>query len=760
MTQSDSTRRQKIAILGGGVGAMSAAFHLTAQPGWQDRYEISVYQMGWRLGGKGASGRNPAVAQRIEEHGLHIWFGFYDNAFALLQMAYAELGRPAGAPLATWQEAFKPQHFIALTERVGEQWKVWPIETPPKPGSPGQGSEEVTLFEIVSTLRAWIRQWLRDLDAHLGGGLLADSDAWRIADALVGVHDGAGIVEEFEVSISRRVHDFTAFVGTAAVAIEKGVEGASGTAAAVSSVVRVTEEKIVDVVAQLPKAFDLGDEESRSLFVSALRIMKEDLLQKVASHLDIDDKVRRIFVAIDLAAASLIGMVEDGVLLEGFDVINDIEFRDWLRKHGASEKYSVSSAPIVGLYDLVFAYLDGDVNSPNIEAGTMLRGILRIALCYHGAIMWKMQAGMGDTVFTPLYQILKNRGVKFNFFHKVEDLIPDADGVGEIVITEQCSLANGTTDYSPLIKVKGLDCWPSTPNYEQLDGAQAELMRARSVDLESHWSDWPQIYAENFGLRLPCKRLKRGEHFDKIVFGLSIGSLPHVCPKLLEKSPDLKAAADNVKTVATQSYQVWSDQNLAGLGWTSLGAGDQGPVLSGFTEPFDTWAPMDQLLGCEDWPAGQAPKNVSYFCSALRVKDFPPLSETGFPANCAQEVKQSALDHLQRNVCNLWPLVAKPSSFSWHVLVDPQNATGQARFDAQFWRANVDPSELYVMSVVGSTKYRLRSEASGFSNLCLAGDWLKTGLNAGCVEAAVMGGMQASRAICGHPEVVRGEHDG
>src|SRR5262252_5881473 len=179
MTQSDSTSRQKIAILGGGIGAMSAAFHLTAQPGWQDRYEISVYQMGWRLGGKGASGRNPAVAQRIEEHGLHIWFGFYDNAFALMQMAYAELGRPAGAPLATWQEAFKPQHFIALTERVGEQWKVWPIETPPKPGSPGQGSEEVTLFEIVSTLRAWIRQWLRDLDAHLGGGLLADSDAWR-----------------------------------------------------------------------------------------------------------------------------------------------------------------------------------------------------------------------------------------------------------------------------------------------------------------------------------------------------------------------------------------------------------------------------------------------------------------------------------------------------------------------------------------------------------------------------------------------------
>ena len=43
---------QKIAILGGGVGAMTAAWSLTSVPDWQDRYEITVYQMGWRLGGR------------------------------------------------------------------------------------------------------------------------------------------------------------------------------------------------------------------------------------------------------------------------------------------------------------------------------------------------------------------------------------------------------------------------------------------------------------------------------------------------------------------------------------------------------------------------------------------------------------------------------------------------------------------------------------------------------------------------------------
>ena len=36
--------------------------------------------------------------------------------------------------------------------------------------------------------------------------------------------------------------------------------------------------------------------------------------------------------------------------------------------------------------------------------------MLRVAFDYHGAIMWKMQAGMGDTVFTPFYQLLQQRG--------------------------------------------------------------------------------------------------------------------------------------------------------------------------------------------------------------------------------------------------------------------------------------------------------------------------------------------------------------
>jgi uncharacterized protein with NAD-binding domain and iron-sulfur cluster len=55
--------REKIAILGGGIGSLTAAYELAVQ----DRYDITVYQMGWRLGGQGASGRNRALGDRIEE---------------------------------------------------------------------------------------------------------------------------------------------------------------------------------------------------------------------------------------------------------------------------------------------------------------------------------------------------------------------------------------------------------------------------------------------------------------------------------------------------------------------------------------------------------------------------------------------------------------------------------------------------------------------------------------------------------------------
>ena len=63
--------KQKIVILGGGVAALTSAFYLASRPGAAERYDITIYQHGWRLVGKCATGRNMDYANRVEEHGIH-----------------------------------------------------------------------------------------------------------------------------------------------------------------------------------------------------------------------------------------------------------------------------------------------------------------------------------------------------------------------------------------------------------------------------------------------------------------------------------------------------------------------------------------------------------------------------------------------------------------------------------------------------------------------------------------------------------------
>lgn len=142
-------------------------------------------------------------------------------------------------------------------------------------------------------------------------------------------------------------------------------------------------------------------------------------------------------------------MFADGVFKHGFDVINDYDYRERLIKHGVNQTFTVDSAPVRSFYDLVFAYEKGNVDKPNLEAGTIIRSMLRIALCYQGGVMWKMQAGMGDVMFTPYYQVLKRRWVNFHYFNQVDNLVCNKGTIEAIEITEQVKLKQGLENYNP-----------------------------------------------------------------------------------------------------------------------------------------------------------------------------------------------------------------------------------------------------------------------------------------------------------------------
>jgi uncharacterized protein with NAD-binding domain and iron-sulfur cluster len=136
-----------------------------------------------------------------------------------------------------------------------------------------------------------------------------------------------------------------------------------------------------------------------------------------------------------------------------------------------------------------------------------------------------------------------------------------------------------------------------------------------------------------------------------------------------------------------------------------------------------------------------------------------PFTDTGFPEAAKQIVKGYAQDFLENHATPLWshwvdPLTLLPR---WQLLVDPENRVGVDRLTGQYFRANIEPTEHYVLSVTGSSKYRLAADESGYDNLVITGDWTKNPINAGCIEAAVMSGMLSAQAVQGNPLVLQND---
>ncbi len=300
--------------------------------------------------------------------------------------------------------------------------------------------------------------------------------------------------------------------------------------------------------------------------------------------------------------------------------------------------------------------------------------------------------------------------------------------------------------YDPLVNVKDLPCWPSNPLFNQI--TEGEELRGRGINLESPWSPWKNVAEIT---------LLAGVDFDKVILGITLAALKPICTELVAASDAWKKMFDNVQTVQTAAAQVWFRPDAAHLGWTQ-----PPPVLTSYAHPLDSAADFTHLLGRENWPAIDPPRTLWYFCGALEdVPKIPGYADHAFPTQQEERVKDVAIQWLQDNGARLWPAASPPNNptgLDWNVLNDPKGRAGAARFDAQYWRANVNPAERYVLTLPGDSRFRLSTEGSGFQNLYLTGDWVYTGLG-GCVEGAVIAGMMASRAVAGYPQRIIGETD-
>jgi uncharacterized protein with NAD-binding domain and iron-sulfur cluster len=679
-----SGNRGRVAILGGGMAGLSAAWRLS-EAGWRDRFDsITVYQRGWRLGGKGASSRGPHG--RIEEHGLHVWLGCYDNAFALLRECYAELDRATtdpDAPIHTWDQAVVPADRLGIADRFGDEWLVWPgglARNDELPGEPNATGREFTAIDFLRRALQLVLNFADSLSAPDMSAASESSDSTR-------------------------------------------------------EWLHVVRWGVLAMLATLSKPITPETIPSGTL---------NHVLDAIRAALDCEHRSdhRRFWLFLSLEAATARGIVADRLVTDprGFRAINDEDFCAWILRHGAHP--DVVDFPLVrGLYDMVFGYEDGDFDRPALAAGVALL-LTGIALFqYKGAFFWKMTAGMGDVVIAPLYQALRRRGVEFEFFHRVDALHLDErrQAIDAITVGRQARLADEAGEYEPLAKIGGLPVFPDRPLADQLDGNA-------HGDLESY-----------FGRRadVETRVLRRGVDFDHVVLAASLGMVELVAGELIADSSQWRDMTACLRTVATQAFQLWLRPDEPALGWNRPGI-----TTSGYVAPFDTWASMPQTLWAEQWPADDRPRTVAYFCGALDAP-WPYPKDIGpdvYVARCREKVFTEAVAYLDNHVGLYLPGAVTEHGFAWHLLVGANGHRGAAALKTQYVSVNIDPSDRYVQSVPGSDKYRLRSDESGYDNLVLAGDWTDSGFNAGCVEAAVMSGLQAANALLGrgHRYRVRG----
>lgn len=700
------TTKKQIAVLGGGAASLFAVWDLVHSD--PEAYDITVYQMGWRLGGKGASGRNPKLGNRIEEHGLHLMFGFYENVFRVIREAYGEhyTKHPD-----LWRHFFQTAetevamiNFLDAAKTTWEPWIVpYPDEGSESPGDPGHNSEN-SIGRIIQNLLRWIAGTIHP----------RVDNVTAIVDEAIGVAVGLnGLRSLIDVGHSAVLHAF-------------------------KSVAHYVEAEIMpwSDVARVFVQHSGSDESASDELADDIRRF-DFLVDNILDHTRKSLIPERVKGLVRFATAVARGLFVD-LFSRGktnWFELDEWDFGDWIKRHGGDP-----DSPVVwGLYDAVFGTYS------RIGAGAILQSSMKAAFLFRGGAIYKMYAGMGDTIFTPLYRALEKRGVKFEFFNRVEQLrlSDDKSAVQWVVLERQVELKNAR--YNPLVEVpvqigplKKLECWPSEPMWDQITDDDRARVEGK-LDLENYWI--PPAPERQYVL-------EQGRDFDAVILGISVAALPALCPQLLAEDA---AFADHVSrlapaTTATQAFQLWWDKKPE----------SPRPIVVPYDEPYDTVADMSHLLPAE--PGSAKLDGIHYLCSAIKESSpVPPRTQTAYPAALRDAGKRQALAWMNDRARVLWK-----DSFEWSQLHDPADRTGEARFDAQYLNTPINLSDRYVLPVPQSYAYRLMSNGTKFTNLYITGDWIRTSLSVGCLEAAAMSGMQAARAVSlelGTREVPRARGD-
>ncbi|MBV1862284.1 MAG: hypothetical protein KUG77_27945, partial [Nannocystaceae bacterium] len=264
---------------------------------------------------------------------------------------------------------------------------------------------------------------------------------------------------------------------------------------------------------------------------------------------------------------------------------------------------------------------------------------------------------------------------------------------------------------------------------------------------ESPWSGWEG--AEETLLEL-------GKDFDHCILGIPVSVFPAIAKQLTETSspshaPQWRSMVDGMKVIQTISAQLWFRQPMSELTSNPYG------MLTSYALPGPSMGDFSHLLQWE--PRGRedgGPKGLSYHTGSLveitTAQGYPDAGRD-YPAKEAARWRNLFAEWLEESYKGLFDGIPSYRDMLSN-LAAPDGTEGRARLDTQFFNISVHPSDHYVLSQPNAIGLRLGQTESWVQGLMLCGDWTRTDLNCGCVEASTQSGMLASRALSNEPRYI------
>ena len=239
-----------------------------------------------------------------------------------------------------------------------------------------------------------------------------------------------------------------------------------------------------------------------------------------------------------------------------------------------------------------------------------------------------MQAGMGDTVFTPLYDVLRSRGVRFRFFHQVTRLGVSDDG--RLGLVDHGSAAGVADAEFAMTRSSGWAAFAAgraSPSGISSSTAR-DCRRAASISRTSAIRS-----------ALIAFDLRVGEDFDEVVLGISVGALPEICGELAHANARFKQMLDDSDTVMTEGIQLWLAKAASQLGW-----GFESSIATSYVNVADTYSNMSQLLAREKWRGPSRPEETVYLCGVIDHRGVRSQED----ADARVRVKRARVPHAAR----------------------------------------------------------------------------------------------------------------